>query len=165
MINFPETPSMKTVKTLLLSSLLSACHFIPDNSTPYTQEVQAYGAWYLLNPADVRRNVVAGGLIICDKSMASQQPRACKKDEYTLVLLEKNKGYGCTDYVSTGKFKCEQGSCYGHLVHEDEIDKLKIVQDGERLVVIPDWGKKMIFERSTPEAINQRAMAACRKSR
>ncbi len=126
-----------------------------------------YGEWLLLNPKTMQENLIAGGLIVCREE--DKENAVCGDNGYLLVVLEKNFGFGCTDYVSSGSVEYNSSEKQWYLVSDsgasEKEEKLRVKMDGKRLQVIPEDGNAWVFQRSTAETIQQKALRACQKSR
>ena len=124
-----------------------------------------YGAWYLLNPQDMQENLINGGLIVCRKDSREKGYPVCKANGYTMTLIEKNFGYGCADYVSAGRLEFNSSDSQWYLISgcadSQELERMRVQRDGEQLHVYSREGKKLVFERSTPKAIREKACLAC----
>ena len=129
-----------------------------------TVEEPPYGHWWLLNPGELKQNLISGVLSVCKK----EEKEVCGEEEVTLVLLEKNTGHGCTDYV--GKGVVIQNA-------SDRIWKLFLSNNGELKVwatasrtgsrlrlKLEDNESNLNFELSTPDNIDEKAKIACEKS-
>ncbi|WP_461534753.1 hypothetical protein [Spongorhabdus nitratireducens] len=123
-----------------------------------------YGNWWLINPKAVEQNMIAGALIICNEAMAGQSSLSCAKDSFSFVLLERNTGHGCTDYVAMGKV-ISQNNVTQLLPDEANQPFLVLKADENQLILAPAEGGKWVFERVSSDEIDQRVENACEASR
>ncbi|MGY0219316.1 hypothetical protein ACWJJH_18345 [Endozoicomonadaceae bacterium StTr2] len=123
-----------------------------------------YGSWWLINPKVVEQNMIAGALIICNEAMAGQPALSCGKDSFSFVLLERNTGHGCTDYVAMGKV-ISQDNVTQLLPDEANQPFLVLKADENQLILAPAEGGKWVFERVSSDEIDQRVENACEASR
>lgn len=147
--------------TLFLVSLSSASKPIQ----PVTKVGEPpYGHWWLLNPKGMQPELIAGSLMICSQD----EKASCGGEELMLVLLEKNTGHGCTDYVGTGKVKWNAGDKQWR-IHLDEAGKHNIwataIKTGNNLALkLSDSKRELNLELSRPDDIDRKAKDACDKS-
>ena len=148
--------------------LLGCTSSLKKTTTQVTDETSPYGEWFLLNPQDMQENLITGGLIVCRKAIREKGNAICSDNGYTMMVLERNFGYGCTDYVSAGVLEFSESDQYWYLVSDSgpggKTEKMKIQRNGEQLYVYQSTGKKLVFERSTRKAIGEKANLACELS-
>ena len=132
-----------------------------DESTPY-------GDWLLLNAKDMQDNLVSGTLSVCQKSSGERSGLPCSKNSYVFTVLEKNFGYGCNDFASTGDVEFNRDKQQWFLVSEGcsqaPAERMRVERHGQQLFVFQGDGTKLVFERSTRKEIDNKASQACELS-
>ncbi|WP_252179884.1 hypothetical protein [Endozoicomonas sp. 4G] len=134
-------------------------------SSPITHVSEPpYGHWWLLNPQASQPNLIAGGLMVCKQD----EKASCGDEEVMLVLLERNTGHGCTDYVGTGKVKQNPDSRQWQIfIDEDGKPALwaTATKTGNNLVLkLSGSNKELNLKRANPEDIDKNAENACDQS-
>ena len=158
---------MKTVVNVIFR-IITACLIMISFSSASKPIKQAseppYGHWWLLNPQAIQPNLIAGGLMICKPD----EKASCGDEEVMLVLLEKNTGHGCTDYVGIGKVKQNVDSKQWQIFLDDGGKQAlwaSATQTGNKLVLkLSDSKSELNLELSEPEDIDKKATDACDKS-
>ena len=148
---------MMTTLLFMVSHDSAAKPVVPVSEPPY-------GHWWLLNPETLQPNLIAGELIICRQN----DKAACDDEEVMLVLLEKNTGHGCTDYVGTGTVK-QNPVTHHWQIYLDEEGKHNLwataTRAGNNLrLQLVDSDRVLKLEQSDPENIDKKAKNACDNS-
>ncbi|WP_263081671.1 hypothetical protein [Endozoicomonas sp. Mp262] len=125
-----------------------------------------YGEWLLLNPQDMQENLVAGGLIACREAVTNGDSTLCSDNGYMLVVLERNFGYGCTDYVTAGAIEYNLADKNWYLISDagdsGKNERLRVERNGKQLYLYPEKGSKLIFQRSSVKAIEKKVDRMCK---
>lgn len=129
-------------------------------------EKPPYGYWWLLNPEEIKSDLIAGMLLACKKG----EEDSCGGKELMMVLLEKNTGHGCTDYVAIGFIKQSiTDKKWDFYFRSDRNNDLELwgtaLRIGDRLSLIDKInGRNLDFELSTPDTMEEKTTIACEKS-
>ena len=157
---------MKVIFNVL--RIMTACLILVSfnsASRPITQASEPpYGHWWLLNPQAIQPNLIAGGLMVCNQD----DKASCGNEEVMLVLLERNTGHGCTDYVGTGKVKQNPDNKQWQIfLEEDGKHTLwaTAAKTANNLVLkLSDSNNELKLQQAKPEDIDKNAKNACDKS-
>ncbi|WOG27588.1 hypothetical protein [Endozoicomonas sp. 8E] len=123
-------------RSVLSIGLLTLISYSP---LALTAQEAPYGMWLLLNPEVLGKKVTAGALIICSGN-ASSDSDCGEKNHFTLVFLEDNGTYGCTDFVSKGSAKKEAEKPWQLFARDDDDEEKEtllanIERSGEHLIL------------------------------
>ena len=116
-----------------------------------------HGDWWLLNPEALQPDLIAGALIICKK----EGDDICNGKDMMLVLLEKNTGHGCTDYIAYGAVKENAPKKQWQLYLGQEDTQTEVwattIQDGNHLTLkLAEGDIPLKLEKSDPDAIDKK---------
>ncbi|MDP0589630.1 MAG: hypothetical protein QS748_10745 [Candidatus Endonucleobacter bathymodioli] len=140
------------------SSRLNSHDLAEDGTSPY-------GEWFLLNPQDMQKDLVAGELFVCRKDVSKKGNITCDNNGFMMTFFEKDFGYGCTDFVSSGSVEFNKAEGYWYLVSDADPDEkpemLKVVRDGSKLNLFQSNGTKLAFELSTSKDIEEKTSLSC----
>ncbi|MDP0561606.1 MAG: hypothetical protein QS721_04435 [Candidatus Endonucleobacter sp. (ex Gigantidas childressi)] len=140
------------------SSRLGSLDLAEDGTTPY-------GEWLLLNPQDMQKDLIAGGLLVCRKAISEKGNTICSNNGFTMMIFEKDFGYGCADFVSSGSVEFNKVEKYWYLVSDSGIneksERLRVIREGEQLNLLQSDGTKLMFELSTRKHIEEKISMIC----
>ncbi len=132
-----------------------------------------YGFWLLLNAKDIQDDLLTGCLYVgenpSDKAEGFPCNKTCnKKNSYVLTLLEKNFGYGCTDFVGVGTIEYHHDKQQWFLVSEGDTqtsaERMRAERHGLQLFIFLSNGTKLVFEQSTSKDLEDKMTQACEQS-
>lgn len=128
-----------------------------------TNQNELNGSWFLTNPKILSKEIVAGALNICNP----KQDKKCQG--LTLVLLQKDGRYGCTDFVGMGEVNYDQSKKAWVISLQDDTSKEKIlwgqasINARQQLVVTPiESTLKLTYTSMPQETIEAKINARCR---
>ena len=149
----------KFLAAIVIISLLQSCTS-PTNISPVINKEDFYGNWLLSNPKNLQKDLIFGVLFICDNAERESGICVCEDNDFMMLLLEKNFGHGCTDYVCAGNLEFNRSDKYWYLVVANDLgkgtEKMKITLTGKSLHVFQDSDKKAVFKRSTRKIIDKK---------
>ena len=122
-----------------------------------------YGVWRLLNPASM--GMSSGGLMICKE----EDKESCNGGDVSFVVLDRDAGHGCTDYVGVGTIKKSTADGQWQIyMNNDLTDQKKMWatarQTGADDLVLVIAGDNFTFVRSTRDSIDEETYKGCRAS-
>ena len=153
---------------IVIGTLLQGCPVNKSSSSLGAGGTEPYGEWLLSNPEDLQKDLIAGELLVSRKAIYENNAVICEENGFSLVLFEKNFGYGCADYASLGSLEFNKLDKRWYLVSDIDsdgtVEKLKVEREGNRLHLFQESGKKLLFERSSRKVMDKKNKEACRLS-
>ncbi|PJE78707.1 hypothetical protein CI610_02342 [invertebrate metagenome] len=154
------------VKLLWLGMVfvLYGCHLQPQSSTTLGEtDPGPYGAWSLLNPEDVDKDIICGGLMIFKEPREESGELIYEADSFVTIFFEENRGHGCTDFVGIGGILYKEKERSWCLKYDDGTwENITLTSDNTLFVELGT--KTLQYKRTTEDMLQKYMMGSCSRS-